>query len=360
MNQEPSQVLSFIASQLKLEVLDGEVPYVLIDTATAFEFSSFTGATYLDNSVFPFCPRPHIKLFDKPYALRLATGMFENGVSISSVEQMVKMYPIVTAKKFKLVVCSFDSESEWRRQVDRLIQNQSEAEPYIALRLETSKKGWGLEPLLEWGFAMELKALGLVSDSQIPLGASVGTPDAQGFASVFSRRFIESITIGRFSTLSIPEILGYQFFGPAMTSHGAWILDSIVVVGEAKTGGSSAAIQLQKYMDSGFPDQVFFLSDAKSSSNNYGCYLTDNFRLNPKVTLESELTNRNAEYLDWLEITLISSHFASLPFESQTWMLNCLEVKDPMRLPAVLSQYGKNDIMELLNELGQRNGNVKG
>lgn len=359
MNQEPRQILSFIASQLQVEIIDDAVPYIMIDTATAFEFSCFTGATYLDNSVFPYCPRPHIKLFDKPYSLRFSTGMFENGVAISSVEQISKMYPIVTAKKFKLVVCAFETEHEWRIQLDGLLQNQSETEPYLALRLETSKKGWGLEPLLEWGFAMELKSIGLISESQIPLGATVGTPDAQGFASPFSRRFIESITINSFSTLSIPELLGYQFFGPAMTSHGVWNVGSIAVVGEAKTGGSSAATQLQKYLDSGFPDQVFFLSDANSSNINFGCYMTNNFQDNPKVSLRPESACKNPDYLDWLEITLISSHFASLPLESRTWMLGCLNIKNSIRLPEALFQFGKNDVMFLLDELGHRNGNVE-
>jgi hypothetical protein len=326
----------------------GDIKFINLTTATAFEFSSFTGAAYVDNDIFPYSPRPHIKLFDKPFQLHFATGMFENGQAISSVQQMIEMYPIISSKNFKLVVCPFESESQWRRQLSFLIDNQSQGDPFIALRVETSKKGWGLEPLLEWGFSMELKSAGLITETQIPLGATLGTPDAQGYSSPFSRQLIELVTNKAHTVLSVPELLAYQFFGPSTTEHGQWNFDSIVVVGEAKTGGSSGVKQLQKYMNSEFFDVAFFLSDAGSSGIEYRTYLTEGFSVNPKVHLPDQGFSSSPKYAEWLEVTLASTFFASLPKESQVEMLRKLNLDDANTLPKTLFQYGKDDILKLI------------
>jgi len=349
MNLHSGQILSFIAKQLKSGVSsDGDLSYITLDRATAFEFSSFTGATYVDNATFPFSPRPHLKLFDKPFSLEFVTGMFENGQAISSVQKITENYPIVSATKYKLVLCPFETESEWRTQLRSLLHAQSQDEPFLALRLEVSKKGWGLEPLLEWAFAMELKSNGLITESQVPFGLGVGTPDTQGFISHFSRQLIEVVTGKKLATLSIPELLGYHFFGPASTSHGIWKGDSIVVIGEAKTGGSSAAKQLKKYSDSGLLDIAYFLSDSATSNLIFETYLTDAYRINPKVQIPSTGLGTTSAYINWLELSLIAAYAASLDLEAQAKILQKFGLTDLGKLPSALSQLGKSDILRLL------------
>jgi hypothetical protein len=288
------------------EIVDTEMGLaVKMPAKDAFIYSSITGAGYFDNPIYPFTPKGLMKLFYNAFSYKFVSGIFDNGVLKNTP------YILSQAKKYLfdgdkyIVPIEFESEEKLIEELKSkfgLIENR---ENYIIQRIETSKKGNGMEPFMEYLAGEYFKHLGFIVENQIPLAHAIGSPDFAGYGlselitdvSIYSYlpntgfHMIELALIRNFKQRSIDasDLLTHDF-----------------IVGEAKTGSLNMTKQLEKYLNSGLFDQGFEIHPAKAmpSQNYFGLISLDfDFKIKktlPAIKFEAENPLSRVDYTIWL------------------------------------------------------------
>ena len=238
----------------------------------AFIFSTVTGAAYLDSDTWPFSPRGLTKIFNKALGKDVVWGLFEDGEVANGPWELEINRPFLFSSEKFVLVKSFQSESDYAgycRKVRKILKNP---EDYLLLRLESWKKGSGLEPILEYFGAVVLAASGYFVESQIPLSPKHGSPDLAAFhlgnlkakvghcgADLPLRGHILKFLL--FDRFRIQD----QSSDYRTSSQNGFpnipVPTSRLVVCEAKTGREDYSRRLFKYLQSGFFDEGLALID---------------------------------------------------------------------------------------------------
>lgn len=297
-----------ISSQEIIEILNNSFGYPIIQTNIglgvklnpydAFIFSSITGAGFLENKIFPFTPKGQMKVFQNVFENKFVTGLLEN------YNFRYSPFYLNTSREYlfkgdKIIVpVEFNDEKELRKKLDLLTDSNNT--DFVILRLETYKKGFGLEPFLEYLACRYFNSLGYITENQIPLFPTVGSPDFGGFKnySGFELSGIELFDKG-FNILELSLIRlfnlteSFQFF------------DEIphIIVGEAKTSTTNINKQIQKYIDTGlFNEAIEIFPYFNSTSPNSSFYIDSKYRLKyeKKSILDVDF-ERQKSYLDWIK-----------------------------------------------------------
>jgi len=271
----------------------------------AFIYSSITGAGYLENPVYPFTPKGLLKLFYNAFNYKFVSGIFDNGVLKNTpyILSQAKDY-IFNGKKY-IVPIEFESEEKLLSYLKDKFNNLNHRENYIIQRIETSKQGNGMEPFMEYITAEYFKHLGFIVENQIPLAHAIGSPDFAGYGlseiinKISNYGYLPS---DGFHMIELALIRNFKNGIKSSNNHRT----NNLIVGEAKTGTSTMAKQLEKYLNTGLFDQGFEIHPAKMkpSKDFFGLItLDDNFRI--KVTLPKSKYVANdvlsrEEYVMWL------------------------------------------------------------
>jgi hypothetical protein len=125
----------------------------------------------------------------------------------------------------------------------------------------------------------------------------------------------------------------------------------MVVVGEAKVGGSRATKQIKKYLESGFFDLALFLTDVCSDSPNHEWFelcsdgFTEQFIL-PNLS-GSKRTEISKDYEKWLCTVTLCHLFFGEPKERQEKILNSLGITvSPPQVPEIIHDLGAERFIE--------------
>lgn len=256
------------------EVFKANFSYEIVDTPLglavkmpakdAFIYSSITGAGYFDNPVYPFTPKGLLKLFYNAFNYKFVSGIFDNGVlkNTPHILSQAKSY-LFTGDKY-IVPIEFESEEHLVHILKGRSGDLDGKENYIIQRIETSKKGNGMEPFMEYLTAEYFKHLGYIVENQIPLAHSIGSPDFAGYglSEVISKINHYGFLSGEgFHMIELSLIRNFKSGEPKARSN----VTHDFIVGEAKTGTSQMSKQLEKYLDTGLFERGFEIHPSKTS-----------------------------------------------------------------------------------------------
>jgi len=272
----------------------------------AFIFSNVTGAGYLDNPIYPFTPKGLLKLFYNAFDYKFVSGLFDNGVLKNTPRKLVEAKPFLGKSDKFLIPVEFDSEQELTKILKSIYDELDNPQDYLIQRLETSKKGNGLESFMEYVVAEHFKNEGYIVENQVPLAHSIGSPDFAGYGLTDYINKIGNTNLLSKNGFHIVELSMIKTFDPELQQTISSNNDHLIV-GEAKTSTTQMTAQLAKYLATGLFSKGYEIHPSKKIPGSKKAGLLS-FDVNCKLVLsepiefteESGLYNRE-EYKDWLK-----------------------------------------------------------
>lgn len=273
---------------------------IKMDPYSAFIYSSVTGAGYLDDPSYPFTPKGLLKLFYNAMAYNFVTGLFDNTTLKNTP------YNLSLIKKFlfngdKIIIpVEFNSEHELRKKLEQFSAKVKNPTDFIIQRVESSKKGNGMEPLMEYLICEAMKNEDYIVENQIPLSHSSGSPDFGGYKIT---DFLNSkIHLNKIHLIELSMIrLGLKKNNDKPLEK----IDSLIV-GEAKANASTMVQQLEKYLKTELYNEAFELHPSKcqASKPDFNLFTIDNsYKLKIiQRTSKTQFVDRKKqkEYQNWL------------------------------------------------------------
>lgn len=291
-----------------VEILHGTFGFPIVNTPLgkgiqlsaydAFIFSSITGAGYLENKIFPYTPKGQMKVFQNVFENKFVTGLIENySFRSSPIYLNLNREYLFNGDKI-LIPIEFNNEVELRTQLGKITDKGDTK--YLILRLETYKKGYGLEPFLEYLACKYFNDLGYITENQIPLLPTVGSPDFGGFK-LYSGFELNGLSLFN-SGFNVIELSLLRIFN-STESLQSFNNEPHIIVGEAKTSTTNISKQIQKYIDTGlFNESIEMFPFFNSESLNSSFFVDENLNLiyNKKSKLSVNKAKQNL-YLDWIK-----------------------------------------------------------
>lgn len=247
-----------------LKIFEKNFNYEIVDTLIgkaikmnwydAFLYCNVTGAGYLDNPVMPFTPKGMMKIFYNAFDYNFVTGIFENTSLRNTPINMKKIKPYLFKGDKYILLEEFNKEVELSARLNKYMEvlkaNNRESTDYIIQRIETSKKGNGMESFMEYIACEVYKNNGYIVENQIPLTHDVGSPDFGGYSlKNVINYFLENKMLN--SGFHIIELALLRIKQQANKVEGKEIELNNAIVGEAKTSTIIMKKQLEKYMSTG-------------------------------------------------------------------------------------------------------------
>ena len=268
-------------------------PGVELPPYDAFLFSLITGAGYLENKIFPYTPKGHLKIFHNALSYKMVTGLFENYSFRTTPFYLNKSRPYLFKGNKTIIPIEFNNENELSSKLDIICKNSNTN--ILILRVETHKKGNGLESFLEYLACRHFNEMGYITENQIPLFPTVGSPDFGGFN--ISNEFLFEVGF------NIVELSMMRIF-PRKIKSSFSKKNLKFVVGEAKTSTLSISSQLKKYTDTGFYNEGLEILPMKPNfSDNSKIYLNDNNQIIYQPQKSKSLVDEEQQesYYLWLK-----------------------------------------------------------
>lgn len=271
---------------------------IKVDATTAFIYSSVTGAGYLDDLLYPFTVKGLTKLFYNAFDYKFVTGLFDNTTLKNTPYILSKAKPFLFNSHKIIVPVEFKSEVELQKKLRRFVESVDE-EPtnFLIQRIETSKRGNGMEPFMEYLACETLKNKDYIVENQIPLTHSTGSPDFEGYKVKFDSR-------NPFSKMHLIEL---SLLRLGLELKSSVISENEIIVGEVKTSTTYMKVQLEKYMKTGIFNKGYEIHPTKSKSleRSHGTiYINEKneIRINEADQENSYLDlDKQKEYVDWMK-----------------------------------------------------------
>lgn len=299
--------LKIFKANFKFEIVETEMGMaVKMPSRDAFIYSNITGAGYLENPIYPFTPKGLLKLFYNAFNYKFVSGIFDNGVLKNTPYILSQAKDYLFREEKYIVPIEFNSEADLNAYLKDKFAKVKDPNKYIIQRIETSKQGNGMEPLMEYFAAEHFRNMGFIVENQVPLAHSLGSPDFAGYGLVGTIQKVHQsgLLSGRgFHIIELAMIRNFQEF----QSDGSTVENPELLVGEAKTGTSQMSRQLEKYLDTGLFDKGFEIHPAKfhPSENHFGLITFDKDFIITVIPPQEKYTPRDPlsknDYIQWLE-----------------------------------------------------------
>lgn len=305
-----------INSKVALDIFENNFEYVICDTILgkairmncydAFLYANVTGAGYLDNYVMPFSPKGLLKIFYNAFDYNFVTGVFDDGNLKYTPYNLSITKPFLFSGDKYIIFVEFASENELRTKLKEFINiceiNNINKTDFIIQRIETSKVGNGMESFLEYIACEHFRKEGYIVENQIPLAATVGSPDFAGY-SLYELNKVENISKIFSNGFHIIELSMLRLKKDILKS--SQIVENGNIVGEAKTSTTKMASQLEKYLKTGLFSIGFEMHPDKANPtyNHFGLLTIQNNKIiveYPKTFIKYELNYSSVEYEKWL------------------------------------------------------------
>jgi hypothetical protein len=279
--------------------------------------------------------------------------MFDRGIPRYTFENLAEKYPFIISGDKRIFLKAYSDENELREFRETLCSKDPLHSDVLVMRIEYWKSGFGLEPLLEYSAAQALIGQGFILENQTPLSSKLGSPDLLAFRS-HPLQSLLSTNLGFPNGFSLASLSSHHFLPWPSNQHcqsKTLPLESLLLVGEAKVGGSKATKQIRKYLDSGFYDQALFLTDVCS-----GLVTTEAIELcSDGYTKQLSLpklsgfnrTKVGKDYEKWLNTVTLCHLFFGLPREKQAEFLARVGFTGPStRVPKIIEDLGVEVFIE--------------
>jgi len=276
----------------------------VLNSYDAFIFSSITGSGYLDNPILPFTPKGLVKIFYNAFAYNLITGIFDNIDLKNTPYYMSLSRPYIFSDGNKIIVpIEFDNELELQNMLQETINNIQNPTKILVLRIDKSKKGFGMENFLEYCANQFFVSEGFICENQIPLTHSFGSPDFGGYGipKLFSELNKKNIFNNGFNILELSMLRIRVNRSINLNTN------TKIIVGEAKTSTKNMSKQLNKYLNLGVFDFGFEMHPSKNKpddTHNGLLSFDDNYAINyfnPSFISDKPNTSLQKDYIHWVE-----------------------------------------------------------
>jgi hypothetical protein len=303
-----------IFRNLGYEIVDTNAgPAIVFSSHNAFIFSLVTGSSYLDDDNFPFTAKGLTKVFNQVFSSIPVWGLFDGKNFGFTPRNIAKIRPYIFEGPKFIIPVDIENEDDSRQWIKQSRKSLKSPENFVFLRVENWKNGNGMEPLMEYLACHTFRKFGYFVENQIPLTATSGSPDFLAYsgkavlssASDFLDFEIQGFHVVELALLStVSELdLDWPFhYGHTLSTKGSCI------VGEAKVGGSSPKIQLEKYSATEFFSHQIALMDTLPTNRdlnlNYLYISSDNLIsiLDSTLTQERDSSElRIKDYVQWNE-----------------------------------------------------------
>lgn len=251
-----TNIFDIFHKNLGFDIVDTPIGKAIkMSAIEAFLFANITGAGYLDNPTFLFSPKGTQKILREAFEYHFVTGIFNGSALFYCPTELQKKKPYLFTGDKYIVFKEFADECSLSEKIqsdfDLLYEQGVATTDYIVARIEASKNGNGMEPFLEYMACEHFKRKGYIVENQVPLAATVGSPDFGGYR---SRSINDGFHINELSLIRI--------------TRNQSLLDDIniddAIVGEAKTSTTIMEKQLRKYMNTGLFSSGYELHPYKS------------------------------------------------------------------------------------------------
>lgn len=270
---------------------------ILLSPEQAFIYCNITGSGYLTNKTFPYSPKGLMKVFHTACEYDMVTGIFDNFIFKYTPKKISELHPYIFSGNKILITLEVNSEQEYYKLLElaynRVLNAGLLPADFIIQRVECTKKGNGMEPFMEFLSCEKFKEFGYITENQVPLGHSLGSPDFMAFK-------LGNLKTG-FHLIELSMLFINKHYDDFLKTHENLLSD--LTVGEAKTSTTIMSAQIEKYINTGFYDQAFEIHPSKiETTSNAGLIFLDNsLTLNIK---KSKSTRTNTEtqklYKGWL------------------------------------------------------------
>jgi len=351
-------ILSNVLSGSRISTKIG--PGLKVSARDAFIFSSITGSAYLENFLFPFTPKGLLKIFYNANQFNFVTGIFDNSYLRNTPYYLSKQREYLNNGDKIIVPIEISSEKYLQLLLEETFGNNFDNNLLI-LKIDTSKNGGGLEPFLEYLTCMYFNSRGYITENQIPLSHTLGSPDFGGFG---VDNFIDThndffeLSSG-FNVIELAMIRSFE-----KKSNKKNNSENDLIVGEAKTSTSVMKKQLEKYLSSFFFDYGFEIHfNKKKLESDLGLFTLND---SSPIFFKPENNNRSKtkekkSYIDWLNIYFrlyIISNYDNDELNSLSLRYQNKNIDSKDDLVSFAKLFPINKHLKLLNEV-IKNGSIK-
>lgn len=294
----------------------------------AYIYSTVTGSGYLINPTFPFSPKALHKIFFSAFNYKPVTGILDNVSFKYTPHYLSQVHNFLFNNESKIIIpLEFKTEKEFlNKSIEmkkQLENNNINPNNFIIQRIETFKKGNGLEPFMEYITCEYFKSKGYIVESQVPLWPTIGSPDFAGY---------------KVNNTLLNSSLGFHIIELAMIRVSDNDKFSQVenkckfIVGEAKTSTTVMENQLNKYVSTNLFSEAYEIHPKKEYPSNeyFGLIsLDDNYKIKE---IHSNLQNLNDNNIN-------------IPFginEYNNWLTNYIKIY-------LLSNFTNDEFFEFAN-----------
>jgi hypothetical protein len=276
-----------------------------IDAREAFLFCAIAGGSYFENQIFPFTPKGLLKVFYNANDFNLVTGIFDNSILKNTPHYIAEQRTYIKDYGKVIVPIDIDSEASLRLKIKDVYGLDGFDPNLVLFRIDLSKKGFGLEPFMEYLSCKYFTNLGYITENQIPLSHKLGSPDFGGYAleKIQTLITVSGLLPRGFNVLELAMLRTF----PALESVSVANTKSQthLIVGEAKTSTTVMDVQLKKYLSSGFFNLGIEIhpNKVRASNPNFGLLRLQEFNLvyEEPLTFETNDILDQQEYKKWLE-----------------------------------------------------------
>ena len=233
-----------------------------VDSYNAFILSCLTETGYVINKNYNLNFYGLLKIFNSAYDYSLIAGIYNNQGRIEfkyNPNNIIKKYPFIldSPKKFILPV-EFSTEEDYRHILKKISESEKNHYDYLILKIDLSKRGFGLENLIEYFCSEFFKSKKFLIETQVPISHGSGVPDI----CIYSNPFLGT-------GINMVELSMLKIFNRKINLKlGEYNFKSIV--GEAKSLSSiDVSKRLKKYLDTKLFDKSLTLYPDEKKVNFY-------------------------------------------------------------------------------------------
>ena len=303
-NLDSKNVLTTLQSLLDVQIIDTPIGNGLIlSPRTAFLVSSLSGSAYLENPVYPFSTRGLLKILSSAMEYRFITGIFDGHKPKYSPTALFKDREYLFKGNKVLVPIEIEDEKDFRKIIKGNLKD-AQNNDILVLKIDKSKKGFGMEPYLEMIASFYFSKNGYITETQVPLDFKSGSPDflAVKHDLIQNETNLKAIFPSGFNIVELSMI---RMFPPEKRTHTVEKKNNKneLLVGEAKTEAATLKKQIEKYTKYQIFNNVIEIHNNKSSPEVKTSHLfsvKENNVFFEKSPHENEVNNtKQTDYLKW-------------------------------------------------------------
>ncbi|MDD2933780.1 MAG: hypothetical protein PHO76_07835 [Methylotenera sp.] len=276
-----------------------------ISPRDAFLFSAITGASYFENQIYPFTPKGLLKVFYNALDYNFVTGIFDNTLLRNTPTYITQQRQYLLHGNKTIVPLEINSERDFKDQLKSKYGISKSDNNLVILRIDLSKKGYGLEPFMEYLACKFFGLQGYITENQIPLSHALGSPDFGGFGidKIQSEMLKLNLLPKGFNVLELSML---RTFPNTIIQNNPNNNNSNFIVGEAKTSTTNMDLQIRKYLSSGFFNEALEIHPTKSeaSKSDIAILTIENHSViykTPETSTNFSNTKNKTVYQQWLE-----------------------------------------------------------